>query len=150
MSSTVLRDEGFSVTTRINASPRALYAAWTEQTWVERWLANSAELDVRVNGRYMLKWPMPEGELSARGEYLELEPGERIVMTWQSWGPEGRIADGDATLRIDFEDLGDGSTNMTQTEWGPTYRDRAKIEMSMGGTRQVHAALAKLFDSDVD
>ena len=110
-------------------------------------LATTAEIDPRVKGRYVLRWPTSEGELSARGEYVELVPGRKIVFTWESWGPEGRFEGGDATVQIDFQDLGDGSTEVIQTEWGPSYSDRPKIDMSMRGTIQAHEALAQFTES---
>ncbi len=148
MSKSTVREDGFSVTTRIKASPRALYKAWTEKADMEKWLATAAEVDARVKGEYILKWPSPDGELSARGEYVELMPGKRIVQTWQSWGPRGRFEGGDATIQIDFKDLGNGTTEMTQTEWGSAYKDRSKIDMSIVGTIQAHEGLAKFVESD--
>ncbi|MDJ0708132.1 MAG: SRPBCC domain-containing protein [Leptolyngbyaceae cyanobacterium MO_188.B28] len=147
MSTTITLEDGFSVTTRINASPDVLYRAWTEKADIESWLATEAEVDARLNGNYILKWPSPDGELSARGEYLKLVPGERIVQSWQSWGPEGRFEGGDATVQIEFVDLGDGSTEMTQTEWSPVYMDKDHVDMSIKGTIQAHEALARFIES---
>jgi uncharacterized protein YndB with AHSA1/START domain len=148
MSKSTVRENGFSVTSRIEASPGTLYKAWTEKADMEKWLATAAEVDARVKGKYILKWPSPDGEFSARGEYVELVPGKRIVQTWQSWGPQGRFEGGDATIQIDFKDLGNGTTEMTQTEWGSAYKDRSKIDMSIDGTIQAHEGLAKSVESD--
>lgn len=147
MSETEVRDGGFSVTTTIKATPDAVFDAWTTKAGAERWLATTAEIDARVGGTYEFRWPSPQGELSARGDYVELVPGRKIVFTWESWGPDGRIEDGDTTVEVDLDDLGDGSTAMTQTESGPSYGDRRKIDMSMAGTIQAHEALRKVLES---
>ena len=147
MSKSTIHKDGFSVTTRFKASPETLYRAWTEKADMEKWLAITAEADARVKGEYILRWPSPDGELSARGEYVELVPGKKIVQTWESWGPQGRFEGGDATIQVDFKDLGNGVTEMTQTEWSPAYKDRSRIDMSIGGTIQVHEALAKFIES---
>ena len=148
MSRSTVREDGFSVTTRIAASPGVLYKAWTEKADMEHWLATAVEVDARVKGEYILKWPSPDGEFSARDEYVELMPGKRIVQTWQSWGPQGRFEGGDATIQIDFKDLGNGATEMTQTEWGSAYKDSSKIDMSIGGTIETHEGLANFVESD--
>ena len=142
-----VHDDGFAVSTRVGGSPESLYEAWTTKAGLEGWLATIAEVDARVGGRYVLRWPSPDGELSARGEYKELVPGQKVVLTWESWGPEGRFEGGDANVRVEFRGLGDGSTEMVQTEWGPSYSDRSKIEMSMSGTIQAHEALARFVES---
>ena len=147
MSTTINHEDGFSVATRISATPEALYKAWTEKADMESWLADEAEVDARVNGSYVLRWPSPDGELSARGEYIELVPGKRIVQSWESWGPEGRYEDGDATLQVEFVDVGDGITEMTQTERSPVYASEQRRDMSINGTIQAHEALATFIGS---
>jgi uncharacterized protein YndB with AHSA1/START domain len=143
----VRRENGFSVTTSIKASPQELYRAWTDSAGVEGWLATHAEVDARVGGRYVYRWPSPEGELSARGRYIELIPERRIVQSWESWGPDGQYADGDALLTVEFIDAGDGSTDMTQTESSDAYSDQGRIDMSISGTVEVHAALKRLIEA---
>jgi uncharacterized protein YndB with AHSA1/START domain len=144
VSTTTVRDDGFAVATVIKASAEALYDAWTTKLGLEGWLATTAEVDARVHGEYVLNWP---GELSARGAFVELVPATKIVLTWESWGPDGRYEDGDATVQIDLKDLGNGSTEMTQTESAASYSDKSRIEMSMRGTIQAHEALAKFIES---
>jgi len=83
VSTAIKRENGFSVTTRINATAEILYRAWTDKADLEGWLATEAEVDARVDGEYIFRWPSPDGALSARGAYIELVPGERIVQSWQ-------------------------------------------------------------------
>ena len=147
MSTSEVREGGFSVTTVIEATPEQVYDAWTVREDINGWLATDSELDATVGALYILRWPTPDGELSARGEYVELEPGKKIVQTWESWGPTGRFEGMDATLTIDLSDLGDGTTAMTQTEVSPAYSDPERIQMSLGGTVEAHKGLVTYFAS---
>ena len=65
MSESNIREDSFSVTTRIEASPGALYKAWTEKADMENWLATAVEVDARVKGEYILKLPSRRRVLSA-------------------------------------------------------------------------------------
>ena len=141
MSTATVEDQGFSVTTRIQASPDAVFKAWTDGPSLARWLAASVEIDARPGGAYVYRWPTPDGELSARGEFKELVPGQRIVQSWEAWGPQGRFDGADAEIVLEFRDLGDGWTEMVQTETGPAYRDPSHTDMAINGTKQAHEAL---------
>ena len=147
MSTTEKRDGGFSVTTVIAATPQQLYDAWTVEQDLNGWLATTSETDARAGGQYILHWPMPEGELSARGEYLELVPGRKIVQSWESWGPNGRMDGMDATVTVEFRDLGDGTTEMIQSETSPAYTTGDHMDKSIGGTIEVHKGLATFIAS---
>jgi uncharacterized protein YndB with AHSA1/START domain len=74
----------------INAPPDRVYAAWTDPAQLKRWFGpESVEThdfiaDVRVGGKYRWDLSNAEGEkMTARGEYRELQPGRKIVFTWQ-------------------------------------------------------------------
>lgn len=75
---------------RLKASPARVYAAWTDPAQIARWFGPdnggtvSAEADVRVGGRYSIVFHTEDGERhNALGEYLEVEPGRKLVMTWE-------------------------------------------------------------------
>ena len=140
-------DGGFSVSTVIAATPQQLFNAWTVEQDVNGWLANTSEIDARVGGTYTFYFPTPDGEFSARGEYLELDPGKKVVLTWESWGPTGRFDGMDATVTVEFRDLGDGTTEMTQSEISPAYASGDRVEMSIGGTIEAHKSLAAFIAS---
>jgi len=77
------------VHTRLMDAPRAaIWRAWTEPALLEQWFApkpwtvHSAELDVRAGGGNRFVMRSPEGQdMPMSGVYLEVVPGERIVMT---------------------------------------------------------------------
>jgi uncharacterized protein YndB with AHSA1/START domain len=71
------------------ASPAEVYRAWTEATLFARWMCTppmellEVSTDPRVGGAYRIGLREPDGkEHVTRGEYLELVPGERIVLSW--------------------------------------------------------------------
>ena len=99
------------------APPREVFAAWSEPDGLAAWMCPSAdirgasvEIDFRVGGRFRI---IMHGDSDYRhhGEFLEIDPPRRIVMTWVSeWLPEDR-----ATTRLDvtFEPVGASETKIT-------------------------------------
>ena len=76
---------------RLIKAPRdRVYAAWTDAAQMKHWFGpenvqtRDLVADVRVGGKYRWDLTNSEGEkMSVRGEYRELEPGKKIVFTWQ-------------------------------------------------------------------
>jgi uncharacterized protein YndB with AHSA1/START domain len=73
----------------IKAPPAKVYAAWTRSEQLEKWFgpagttAASADLDVRVGGRFFIRFSTPDGEdHGVGGTYREIVPGERLVFDW--------------------------------------------------------------------
>lgn len=77
-------DHGITLTVTVQATPTELYQAWTRVDLLERWLALTAEADLRVGGRYRLENQEEDGRFyTVQGEYLLLEPGVRIVQSFE-------------------------------------------------------------------
>ena len=82
----------------IDAPPEVVFRVWTTKDAMEEWyrdggddaVAHVLELDVRPGGGYLIKWG-PNGDLTytERGEYLEVDPPHRLVMTETLEGAEG-------------------------------------------------------------
>lgn len=80
----------FSITRIFDAPRELVWQAWTEEAELANWLhpfgvsTDSVAFDVRVGGRY--RYTMTNDETSDQfptgGEYLEVEPIERLVFTW--------------------------------------------------------------------
>jgi len=75
----------------IDASRARLFEAWTTPRLLERWWGptgvrcTGAEVDLKVGGRYRIVNLLPDGrELVIAGEFLEVEPCEKLVYTWSS------------------------------------------------------------------
>lgn len=89
------------VTRILDATPEAVFAAWTSAGALARWFAPSAhmattvhELDARVGGRYRIEMREPGGKQHiCTGEYLAIDAPYRLAFTW-AW----EIGDGEQTL----------------------------------------------------
>lgn len=103
-----------SVSRTLDATPAALYAAWTEPEKMRRWYATVVDADVRVGGRYRIEMHEADGAVNGfTGEYLALEPDERVAFTFthHSQTPEDRISD--EIVTVTFREVGPGRTEVT-------------------------------------
>jgi uncharacterized protein YndB with AHSA1/START domain len=78
---------------RIKARPEIVFDAITTSEGIAQWWGPDAgpvlvaEADVRVGGRYLVRFRMLDGtEHESRGEYLEVVRPERVVMSWRWTG----------------------------------------------------------------
>lgn len=98
---------------RIAAPPAMVYAAWTRPEQLARWWGpagaetTSAELDVRVGGRFFIRFSTPDGEQhGVGGVYREVVPAERLRFDWAWQSTPERLSlvtvrlapDGEGTL----------------------------------------------------
>lgn len=94
-------------TLRINARPETVWRYWTDPQRVCDWWGAAAELDPRPGGTCRVE--MGGGPIM-RGEYLELVPHERIVLSF-GWEPTDGAPDvppGSTRVEITFTaDAGD-------------------------------------------
>src|SRR3954453_7537420 len=76
---------------RINAPPAKIFAAWIEAEKLAQWFgpadtvpgSASAELDVKVGGRFRVRFSTANGEHhEVGGVYREVTPDQRLVFTW--------------------------------------------------------------------
>ncbi|MEO3997492.1 SRPBCC domain-containing protein [Mesorhizobium sp. CAU 1732] len=96
-----------------DASPEALYAAWTDLDLMRRWLGRSVDADVRVGGRFRIESDGDEGEVYIHsGEYLALEPGKLVKQTFVAEGHDP-YPYADEFIAISFRALPDGDTQLT-------------------------------------
>ena len=110
---------------RLIKAPRdQVYAAWTDPAQLRQWFGpenvqtHDLIADARVGGKFRWDLTNSEGEkMTCRGEYRELQPGKKIVFTWQweddeDWQNHVSIVtvelserDGDTELRLIHEHL---------------------------------------------
>ena len=79
---------------RIRVNAQRVFEAWTTPQQLLAWWGPSgvvctrAEIDLRVGGKYVLGNQMPNEEtILIEGEFLVVEPPERLVYTWKTQGP---------------------------------------------------------------
>jgi uncharacterized protein YndB with AHSA1/START domain len=107
---------------RIAARPEIVFEAMTTAEGVAAWFGPDdlpvvrAEMDARVGGTYRVHFRTVDGrDHEACGEFLELVPPRRIVMSW-SWAFGGEVEESGRTSRVEIElrPIGDG-TELTFT-----------------------------------
>lgn len=64
----------------VAGDPDAVFEWFVDPVLLTRWWPSEAETDPVVGGRYRMYWVAPD--VTLRGEYLEVAPGERLRFTW--------------------------------------------------------------------
>lgn len=84
---TLPADDQILITREFDARPELVWRAWTTPELVKRWFGGnhgeviSAEIDLRVGGRWRYVTGTADGPEGFHGEYREITTGERIVST---------------------------------------------------------------------
>ena len=84
------------ITHRIEAPPEVVFSYLTDPSRFVRWMGVGAELDPRPGGRYRID---VDGQHIALGEYREVDPPRRLVMTW-GWEGHPTVPPGSTTVEI--------------------------------------------------
>jgi uncharacterized protein YndB with AHSA1/START domain len=115
------------LTRRFDAPPERVFDAWTNPELLRRWWAALqgwetavAEVDLRPEGRYRLSMrdPHADAEYTVSGEYLEVQPPDRLVYTW-TWEGEPEIMRGSegTVVVVELHEDGNG-TELRLTQRG--------------------------------
>ena len=124
-----------SLVRTIGASAGRVFAAWTDPTVMRRWLAPEAcggttvevEADARIGGRYLIAVVGPRDVLFTAGEYRELVPPERVVMTWSSGELLEEYRDKTTLVTVTMRALGPELTELTLTHSGMAAADETGL-----------------------
>jgi uncharacterized protein YndB with AHSA1/START domain len=107
---------------RISARPSIVFEAVTTAEGVAAWFGPDdlpvvrAEMDARVGGTYRVHFRTLDGlDHEACGEFLEVVPPRRVVMSWR-WASGGELDEAGRTSRVEIQltPMGDG-TELTFT-----------------------------------
>jgi uncharacterized protein YndB with AHSA1/START domain len=134
MSKMTLKTEGDKyvvVTRHFAAAPEAVYRAHTDPSLIQRWLLGPEGWtmpvcisDARPNGKIRYEWSDGKGGgFHLTGEYLELEPYNRIVHVERMHMPDA-TPDNYVETRFDADGTG---TRMTMRMTLPDSETRAKM-----------------------
>jgi uncharacterized protein YndB with AHSA1/START domain len=93
-------------TLTIDASPETVWEFFVEPEKLMRWKGINADLDARPGG--IFRCEVIPGHV-ARGEFVELDPPNRLVFTWGWDGNEG-VPPGSSTIEVDLTGDGDRTT----------------------------------------
>ena len=115
--------DSFSITRVFDAPRELVFAAWTEPAQFARWFGADSEvpletvsLDVRPGGAWSAIMHVdPATRLPFHGEYREVVPPERLVLTLKNpFDPSDPLVE---LVTVVFKDLG-GKTEMTFVQEG--------------------------------
>jgi len=91
-----IRNESIKKEIFIQCRPETLFSFFTDPEKMVRWMGRHILLEPRVGGAYRID---VNGQDIAKGEYLELVPYEKIVMTW-GWENLKILPPGSSTLEF--------------------------------------------------
>jgi uncharacterized protein YndB with AHSA1/START domain len=94
-----------TVERRVAASPDVVYAYLTDSDRWARWQGETARIEPRPGGLFRMR--MGNGQ-TARGQFVELVPGRKIVFTW-GWIDNPTIPPGSTVVEIECLPDGDGT-----------------------------------------
>jgi uncharacterized protein YndB with AHSA1/START domain len=100
----------------LEAEPEQVFAAWSDPESLAVWMCPgeltgaTAEVDFRVGGRFRIVMHGRERDYAQHGEYLEIDPPKRLVLSWVSeWVPAGEAA---TRLTLTLEPEAGGRTRL--------------------------------------
>jgi uncharacterized protein YndB with AHSA1/START domain len=96
---------------RIEASPATVFEFLVDADKLTRWMGSRAELDPRPGGIYRVEI---NEQAVARGEFVEVEPPGRVVLTFGWEGEEAgsgahSVPPGSSRVEVALEQDGDGT-----------------------------------------
>jgi uncharacterized protein YndB with AHSA1/START domain len=91
---------------RVEASPATIYDFLIEPDKMIQWFGRIAELDPRPGGTFRVDI---NGKHIARGEYVELDPPNRVVFTFGWEGDDSSVAPGKSTVEVTLSADGDAT-----------------------------------------
>ncbi len=118
--------------THIDATPEAIFAYFVEPEKMVRWMGVRAHLDARPGGQFAVDI---NHLARARGEYLEVVPPTRIVLSF-GWEDDPAVPPGSTTVEITLTPDGDG-THVRLVHRGLPTRD-AREAHGEGWAHYVH------------
>jgi uncharacterized protein YndB with AHSA1/START domain len=115
-----MSDDALEVSVHIAATPQTVFGFFTDPAKYTQWMGTSAQFEPECGGTYRVH--MREG-VEAQGEFLEVEPPSRVVVSW-GWVGDPLVPPGsskvEVTLRPD-----DGGTLVTLRHHGlPSVEQR--------------------------
>jgi uncharacterized protein YndB with AHSA1/START domain len=102
---TELRDPSIEVTQRIEAPPEIVFAYLTDSARFTAWMGIDARLDPRPGGSYQIR---VDDQHVASGQYREIEPPRRLLMTW-GWEGHPTVPPGSTLVEITLRDEAGGT-----------------------------------------
>ena len=133
----------------INAPRDRVYAAWTDPAQLKQWFGpenvrtRNLIADARVGGEFRWDLTNSEGEeMTMRGQFRELQPGKKIVFSWQ-WLDDEDWENHISVVTVELSDRDDGTELRLIHEQLPNEQSR---DGHNGGWNSALDKLEKFFD----
>ena len=91
---------------RIEARPETVFSFLIDPEKLLRWKGTECQLDPRPGGIYRC---VVNAKNTARGEFVEVVPNRRVVITWGWEEPSHDLPPGASRVEFDLEPDGDGT-----------------------------------------
>jgi uncharacterized protein YndB with AHSA1/START domain len=91
---------------RVDARPETVFDFFTDPAKMVRWKGATATLDPRPGGLYRVEM---NAQNIAVGEYVVVDPPNRLVFTWGWEGDDAVTPPGSSTVEVTFTPEGDGT-----------------------------------------
>jgi uncharacterized protein YndB with AHSA1/START domain len=99
------RGDTIEVEQLIAATPATVFSYLVDPAKFIEWMGVGAELDPRPGGKFRID---ADGGNIATGEYVEVDPPHRLVMTW-GWDRDAAVPPGSTTVEITLTAEGAGT-----------------------------------------
>ena len=123
-----------------------VFQAWTTVAALKQWMGPtdgftvpSAEVDLRVGGKYRIQMKAPDGEMhTVGGVYREVAAPEKLVFTW-AWEEGGGCGDSgneqpvETLVTVEFREKGQSTEVLLTHELFPTTESRDKHNEGWSG-----------------
>ncbi len=152
---------------RIFNAPRELvWKAWTDEELAKKWwgpagfTAPSIKIDLRVGGKYIFAMHGPKGsewdkDMYSAGEYLEIVPNEKMVVTDYFSDENGNIKEPEnygqnanfpkiLTVTVLFEEIENGKTKLSIIYPEPETEEQKEAMLKSGMKEGWSTSLDKL------
>ena len=107
-----------------------VYQAWTDPAQLRQWFGpenvrtRDLVAETRVGGKFRWDLTNPEGEeMTVEGEYLDLQPGRKIVFTWQ-WQDDETWENRNSVVTVELSDAAGGTELRLLHEQLPSEESR--------------------------
>ena len=118
----------------INAPRDRVYAAWTDPKQLLQWFGPETVqtkqiiADVRIGGEFRWDVVNRDGEnMTVHGQYREVEPGRRIVFTWQ-WDDDENWEKHVSVVTVELSDANGGTEVRLTHDQLPNEKSRDNHE----------------------
>ena len=130
----------------VDAPPKVVFKALTDEKELVRWMPQEAKMDARVGGEYEFKyhWAQRGLDAVATGKILELVPDKRLSYTFVSTRSGSGTSLTGSVVTWMLDELPDGKTRVTVVQTGISKEVYADADSGWG---YYTAQLARLVSS---